>query len=151
MTDLPDFEALLNMDAEQAVRPPAMPPGTYRAIVGSQESVISPKKNSPGVMFTFKNFQPQADVDVQAWEEYLSSPVIEASEITMTDTFWMSKKSMFFLKQFCIACGSDGEGKMKKLVADAMGQSVLITVAQAVSQRDGVSVYNTIQGYAKDE
>ena len=59
----PDFQALLNMPAEDAVKPPAMPVGTYRSLVKGQQAVTSRDKGTPGIEFTFAQFEPQNDVD----------------------------------------------------------------------------------------
>jgi len=147
-----DFQELLNMKAGDAVRPPAKPSGTYRVLVKENQMTKSPQKGTPGVKFTFTDWSPTADVDVDAWEVYLKSPVVDEDTITMEDTFYLTKKAMFLLKEFCKACGAEGDDStpMGKLVADAMQQRVLIKVSQSVG-KDGVSVYNNIDGYAKDE
>lgn len=148
----PDFVGLLDMDAEDAVRPRAMPGGSYRALVKGSESIKS-REDTDGIKFTLSDFEPLADVDVPAWEEYLAYPTTDPNNITMSNnstTFWLTRKAMFMLKDFCVACGSEETGPMNKLVAQAMQQKVVCKVAQSVS-RDGKGVFNTIEGYSKDE
>ena len=142
-----DFQELLNMDAENAVRPPAMPSGTYKCRVKQQQGVKSRDKGTPGIQFDFTDWEPQADVDVDRWQEFCSSPVINPTTLTKSETFWLTPPAMWRLKEFCVACGTAKNGPMGKLVADAVGQSVLVSVTQTVGQ-DGQSVYNNLGGYA---
>ncbi len=151
----PDFIDLLSMDAADAVRPPAMPGGTYRALVRESESVKArdPEKPTPGIKFKLTNFDPLADVDVDAWEAYKAHPTVDPDNIAISNndtTFWTTRKAMFMLKDFCIACGSDETGQMSKLVSQAMQQTVLVQITQSVS-KDGKGVYNNIAGFKKDE
>ena len=145
-----DFEQLLDMDAENAVKAPPMPGGTDRALVSENETVTSSQKGTPGIKFTFRGLDPMSDVDVDRWQAYLESPVINKEDINLSDTFYLTPKAMFRLKDFCLACGTGEAGKMGKLVADAMKQTVLIEVKQSVS-RDGKNVYSEIVGYTEDK
>ncbi len=142
-----DFTALLNMDAENAVRPPAMPSGTYLCLIEAQEAVLSQKKNTPGIQFTLTRFEPQADVDTDKWQEYCSSPVIDPQRVSRNETFWLTPTAMWRLKDFCVKAGAQPTGPMGKLVSDAIGQQVLASVSQTVGS-DGESVYNNIDGFA---
>lgn len=140
------FEDLLNSDAADAVRPPPRPGGTYLVTVKSSEQVKSSRKGTPGVEFTFTDFEPQGDVDADTWEQYLESPVIDVKMDSMTDTFWITPKSKYMLKEFCEACGSSPEGRtLGQMVEDVMGAKVLATVKQTVGDR---SVFANIEGYA---
>jgi hypothetical protein len=145
-----DFQEILNMPAEDAVRPPAKPAGTYRVLIKENEMIKSRDKQTPGVKFTFTDWQPTADVDVDKWQEYLKSPVVDEDTISMQDTFYLTKKAMYRLKDFCLAAGTGDTGPMGKLVGDTLQQRVLVKVSQSVA-KDGVTVYNNIDGYAKDE
>jgi len=156
MADEVDFQELLDTDASEMVKPPAKPSGNYRVTVQEQELVKSQNKGTPGVQFTFTDWEPMADVDVDKWREYCSSPAIEADKISEQETFWWTKKSGYRLKEFCLKCiGYDGDpndykGPMGKLIADATGQRVICTVGQSVSRTSG-AIFNEITGYAKSE
>lgn len=145
----PDFQDLLSMDASEAVRPPAMPSGTYRALVSKDEPIKSSIKGTPGIQVTFTQFEPMAGVDPEKWQEYLASPVIDGNNISMSDKFWLSKKAMFMLKEFCQKCGAQ-DGPLGKMLADSRQNTVLIEVGQTVGGRDGQTVFNEIRSYAAD-
>ena len=148
----PDFQDLLSMDAKDAVRAPALPVGTYSALVKESERVTSRNENkTPGIRFKLTDIEPSNDVDVEAWDAYCNSPVVDVANISLSNndtTFWLTDKAMVMLKEFCVACGSDAEGPMSKLVSQAMHQKVLIKIEQNVA-RDGTAVYANIKGYAK--
>ncbi|MGW8177686.1 MAG: hypothetical protein ACWGQW_02660 [bacterium] len=150
MSEAPqDFSDLLNTSAEDAVRPPARPGGTYRATFKSSADTISSKKRTKGLEFTFSDLEPLSDVDQAAWDNYVSSPAVKPEEDTMTDTFWITQKSLYRIREFCEACGVDPKGKtLIQMVADALGERVLLTVQQTVGEK---GTFSNITGYAKDE
>jgi hypothetical protein len=145
-----DFEELLNFEAANAVKPPPMPNGTYRVLVDANEMVKSQNKGTPGVMFTLTGFEPQASVDVDKWQEYLASPAIDPNKISRQETFYLTPKAMWRLKDFCVKAGAKDTGPMKQLIADAMKQTILVEIEQSVSQ-DGETVYNNVRSYAAVE
>ena len=72
-----DWNDLLTMPAEDAIKPPPVPKGTYRGYIESQEQVKSRDKGTPGVQFNFTKLDPQADVSPEAWREYKEHPTIQ--------------------------------------------------------------------------
>ncbi len=150
MTDVPqDFSDLLNTSAEEVVRPPARPGGTYRGTFKSSADTISSKKRTNGLEFTFSDMEPLSDVDQAAWENYVSSPAVKPEEDTMSDSFWITTKSLYRIKEFCEACGVNAAGKtIIQMVGDAIGERVLLTVQQTVGEK---GTYSNITGYAKDD
>lgn len=147
--DIADFTELLETNAEDAVRPPPQPSGTYRVLLSEAEQVRSREKKTPGIQFTLTNWEPLPDVDADRWQEYIAHPMIEANKISRIHTFWLTKKSLYRLKEFCVLAGSDGEGQMGKLVADVKGNTVLCKLVQTVGERD--TIYNEIQDFVTDE
>ena len=146
-----DWNELLDMDSEAAVKPPPLPKGHYRALIEEYKMVKSSQKQTPGVEFTFTQLDPQSDVDPEKWQEFSQSPAIIAAGAARTDTFWLTQKSMYRLKDFCETAGVVPEGKkMRQLVAETKGNTILIQVGHEVSQKDGQTVFDTIQGFAKD-
>ena len=150
MSEAPqDFSDLLNTAAEDAVRPPARPGGTYRATLKSAEDTISSKKRTKGLEMTFVDLEPLSDVDGAAWEEYVASPMIKPEEDSMSDSFWITSKSLYRIRELCECCGVDPKGKtVLQMVADSIGERLLLTVQQTVGEK---GVYSNITGYAKDE
>jgi len=149
MSEAPqDFSDLLNTSAEDAVRPPARPGGTYRTTFKSTADTISSKKRTKGLEFTFSDLEPLADVDQAAWDNYISSPAVKPEEDVMTDTFWITQKSLYRIREFCEACGVSPEGKtIIQMVGDALGERLLVTVQQTVGEK---GTFSNITGYAKD-
>jgi hypothetical protein len=154
---MPDFQDLLNMKTTDAVKPPPMPSGTYRVLIDGNEMVKSRDKGTPGCQINFSGFDPMANVDQDRWQDYLSSPAIDKGKITRQETFWLTTKSAYRLKEFCLKAirhdeEKDGlyESTMGKLIADAMKQTILAEVVQSVSRTSG-DVFNEITGYAMDE
>ena len=147
---VPDnFQDLLNTNAEDAVRPPARPGGTYRATLKSSEDTISSRKRTKGLEMTFSDLEPLSDVDSAAWDEYSNSPAVKPAEDTMSDSFWITSKSLYRLREFCEACGVAPGGKtILQMVADSIGERLLVTVQQTVGDK---GTYAQITGYAKDE
>lgn len=148
--ETPDFESLMDMDASEAVRPPPIPRGTYRVLIATNTLVESSKKKTPGIEFTFTGFEPQSDVDVDKWKEYLASPAVVRENIRRTETFWVTSGAMWRLKEFCELTGAQPKGPVKKMVQDAMQQAILIKIGHTVGQ-DGQTVYNENKGFAKAE
>ncbi len=143
-----DFADLLDMEGSDAVRAPAIPGGTYLALLKSNEAVRSnPPKLTPGLLLTYANLEPQEDVDHSKWKEYTESPVIDDNNISMQERCWLTPKSMFRLKDICIAAGADENQKVGKMVADSMNCQILIVVKQSVGS-DGASVFSEIVGHA---
>lgn len=150
MSEAPqDFSALLDSPAEDAVRPPARPGGTYRARFKSSADTISRQKRTKGLEFTFSDLEPLSDVDSGAYENYVSSPAVKPEEDVMTDSFWITPKALYRIRELCEACGASPEGKtVIQMVGDALGETLLLTVQQTVGDK---GTFSNITGYAKDE
>ncbi len=150
MSEEANWDALLDTDAESAVRPPPVPTGTYRAYISGAEQVKSQNKGTPGIEFTFSKLEPAADVDPQQWEDFRTHKAIAGSDVSRTETFWLSAKAMFRLREFCEKAGAKADGTMKKMVNDAVGATILVVIEHTVSKRDGETVYDNITGFAAD-
>ena len=146
-----NYMALLDMKSEDAIPAPVRPGGTYRITVKSNKETQSSQKQTPGIEFTFTDWEPMSSVNKTAWDEYVASPVIDPVTDSMTYSFWLTAKAMFMLKEFCVACGVDPAGKtIAQMVADAMGERVLVEVQQSIGQRSG-RAFAEIKGFALDE
>jgi len=75
--------------------------------------------------------------------------MIKPEEDVMTDSFWITAKSLYRLRELCECAGVDPAGKtILQMVAEAMGERLLITVEQVVGAK---GTYSNIVGYAKDD
>jgi len=145
-----EWQELLDMDATKAVRPPPLPKGTYRVLIQGQEQVKSEKKGTPGVRFIFTQLDPRPDVSPEKWMEYLKHPAIEGEKPQLDDTFWLSKKAVYRLREFCEKAGAKPEGTLAKMVVDSVNQTILVSIEQRVA-KDGQTVFSEISGYAADK
>ena len=144
-----DFADLLNTNAEDAVKPPPRPGGTYQATLKSSADTTSTRKRTKGLEMTFSDLSPMADVDTALYDAYCASPMIKADEDVMTDSFWITAKALYRIRELCECAGVEPKGKtLLQMVADAMGERLLITVQQTVGEK---GTYSNITGYAKDE
>lgn len=145
------WENLLDMDASAAVRPPPLPKGTYRAYIEAYELVKSQRKGTPGVEYKFTKFDPQADVDAEQMADYETHPATDGgiSGYVRTETFWLSTKAMWRLKDFCVLAGVVADGSMKKAATDAVGHTILIEIDHSVAT-DGETVYAEVKKFATD-
>ena len=150
MSEAPqDFVDLLSTNAEDAVRPPPRPGGTYRATFKSSSDVTSRQKRTKGLEFTFSDLEQLSDVDSAAWEAYCASPAVKPEEDTMSDTFWITQKSLYRIREFCECCGVAAAGRtILQMVADSVGERVLLTVQQNVGEK---GTFSNITGYATDK
>ena len=146
MTAPQSFDDLLDVDSAGAIRTPTRPGGTSLCTVATAEQVKSSKKGTPGLEYTFTDFDPQGDVDPDRWDEYTRSPVVDMTSDNMTTTFWLTPKSRFMLKEFCIKCGVSPDGKTLRQMADeVLGEKVMVIVKQSVGAR---SVFANIEEFA---
>jgi len=102
------FEDILNRNSDEIKPPPVLPPGPYHTIViGLPKQVESSKQKTPGLEFTHKIVAPMEGVNEEA------VGAIEGGVIgkEITNTFWITEKSAFMLKDFLTHCGIDLAGK----------------------------------------
>ncbi len=119
------------------------------ATLKKSEDVTSSKKRTKGLEMTFSDLEPQSDVNSDSYDEYASSPMIKPETDVMSDSFWVTPKSLYRIRELCECCGVSPEGKtVLQMVADAMGERLLITVQQTVGEK---GTYSNITGYAKNE
>ena len=143
-----EWEKLLDTNAEDAVKPPPLPKGTYRVVVEGQQAVTSSRKGTPGIEFTFGKFEPGPDVDPGQWQEYTTHKGIQGRSPTRTESFWVTPAALYRLREFCEKCGAKPDGTLKKMVADAIGTLVMVSVEQTVSAKDGETIYDNITDFA---
>lgn len=147
-TNMPSFEDIANMPVSDVKPPPLLPPGTYFVgIIGIPELVKSSQKQTDGVAFKYKFFQAREDVDQDALNEALEGAGRTLSDVEMTDTFWVTDKSAFMLKQFLVdVVKVDDEGgskTLKQMWTEAAGQQLLVHIRHRPRQ-DGSGLFAEI-------
>lgn len=125
------FESILDMPASDIERPKPLPVGTYVAMVEGMPRIDkSTKKQTEYVEFTMKILGAQEDVDPDALEEYGG-----IGEATVKNTYYITDKSTYRLKEFYIALGLDIEGKTsRELLEECPGKECLITIKHQPAQ-----------------
>ena len=148
---MPTFEELANAPVADIKPPPLLPVGTYLVgITGIPELVKSSQKQTDGVAFKLKFFQARDDVDRDALREALDDRTL--TDIEMTDTFWVTDKSAFMLKQFLVdVVGIEDEGgrkSLKQMWTESAGQQFLAHIRHRPRQ-DGSGLFAEIDSRAK--
>lgn len=144
-----EWEDLLNMNAEDAVKPPPRPNGTYRCLVKKKGLSVSKEKKTKGADFEFSVWDAQSDVDPGQWKAYLEHKAIKGNPGVESKTFYLTPKAVHRLREFCEACGARPDGTLKKMMDDADGHSVLVVIKQRLLD-DGETVVGDIHSFAKD-
>lgn len=125
------FEDILNRPADDIKPPPQLPVGTYHTIlVGLPERGKSSKKQTDFFKFIHKIVAPLDDVDTEALAE------IEGGVIgkEVDNTFYITEKSAFMLKDFLINCGIEVEGKsLAACIDETPNREVLIHIKHEAS------------------
>jgi hypothetical protein len=144
---MPNFEDIANMPVAEIKPPPLLPVGTYLvSIIGIPELVKSSQKQTDGVAFKYKFFQARDDVDRDA----LNATLIDRSltDCEMTDTFWVTDKSAFMLKQFLTDVLEVPETTLKQMWTEASGKQLLVHIRHRPRQ-DGSGLFAEIDSRAK--
>lgn len=146
-----DFNDLLSKSAAEVHKPPPIPAGRYRTTVVKREFGASAKKQTPLVKFTFKGFDPQADVDSEAWSAFTSHPTYD-KEMEKSDDFYITPSALYRVKDFAENCGLDPEsiGVMAKVIDECVGCSVVVEFQHTPSNKPGsTDIFANISSYSK--
>lgn len=144
---MPNFEEIANLPVDQIKPPALLPVGTYLvSIIGIPELVKSSQKQTDGVAFKYKFFQARDDVDRDALSESLADRTLTDCE--MTDTFWVTDKSAFMLKQFLTDVLEVPESTLKQMWTEASGKQLLVHIRHRPRQ-DGSGLFAEIDSRAK--
>lgn len=150
---MPTFEEIANTAVSDIKPPPLLPVGTYLVgIIGIPELVKSSQKQTDGVAFKLKFFQARDDVDRASLDAALTEGGRALTDIEMTDTFWVTDKSAFMLKQFLVdVVGIDdqkGKKTLKQMWTEAAGQQFLAHIRHRPRQ-DGTGLFAEIDSRAR--
>lgn len=148
-----NFAAILEKTVDQVEKPKPMPGGTYLTqLVGQPRQDVSSQKKTPFVEFTHKFVSAGDDVNEEELKEALTASdgtVRSLSDVTMKNTYYLSEKSLYRLKDFLADCGFDMEDAEAKkisfgqMIADSPGMMVKVFVKHEPSQ-DGKSIFARI-------
>lgn len=142
---MPDFNELLSMSADEAVKPPPMPAGSYIFIVKDYETVESSQKKTPGIQFTATPVEPLDDVDTELLPE-------NYRDRKMNVTHWITENAMWRLREFLEHCGLEVEGRaFTDLIPEAVNQQFVGHVVQEPSTKNPKEVVSYIDSTAAVE
>lgn len=143
------FEELVNTPADEIKPPPLLPVGTYLVgIMGPAEQITSTQKQTPGYAFKYKFFQARDDVDRDVLGNALEEGNMALSDVEMTDTFYITDKSLFMYKQYYENVLGLVGMTPKQAAAEASGRQLLIHIRHRPRQ-DGSGLYAEIDTRAR--
>jgi hypothetical protein len=142
------FEDILNRPADEINAPPVLPVGTYHTvIVGLPERGKSSKKQTDFFKFKHKIVAALDDVDTEALAEIDGG----VSGKELDNTFYITEKSAFMLKDFLVNCGVEVEGKsLAAFIDESPNREVLIHIKHEASE-DGQRVFARVGSTAPVE
>lgn len=136
--------------------PPALPVGTYLAIVDGMPEITKKGRNQTDcIIFKLKLMQAQTDVDMGLLQKALNGAAL--SERSLSYTMWVTEASAWRLDQFFYHLGlvemnASNEYVLVKsrgeYVNDCMGRQVLVSLGHRASD-DGAQVFSEIKSTAK--
>jgi hypothetical protein len=143
------FEEIASRPTSEIKPPPLFPVGTYLVgIIGVPELVKSTQKQTDGVAFKYKFFQARDDVDRDSLSSALAEANMKITDHEMTDTFWVTEKSAFMLKQFLTDVLDIPESTLKQMWTEAAGKQLLVHIRHRPRQ-DGTGLFAEIDSRAK--
>jgi hypothetical protein len=136
------FDELVNTPADEIKPPPLLPVGTYLVgIMGPAEQITSTQKQTPGYAFKYKFFQARDDVDRDQLTNALEEGNMALSDMEMTDTFYITDRSLHMFKEFYEkALGLKGMTP-KQAAAEASGRQLLVHVRHVSRKRNDGEMY----------
>lgn len=144
-----NFTDILNRPAEDIKPPVTLPMGSYHTVVvGLPEQGKSSKKKTDFLKFTHKIIAPLDDVDPDAVTEFQKDgEMISGQEVE--NTFYVTDKSAFMLKEFIENCGVDLSGKtLVEGMEEVPNCEVIIHIKHEASE-DGKRVFARIGSTAR--
>ena len=111
-----DFNAILDMQAEEIKARPVQPAGTYDFRITKMEPVVSSQKKTNGVEFTARPYNALDGIDADDLKES------DAFNRDMRITFWITPDSASMLKEFLVdSVGIEPSGKtLREMMAEAI-------------------------------
>lgn len=134
MAENPDFNALLDTQADNVEAPKPLPSGEYTFRISSYEMGQSSQKQTPYIRYLLQPTAAGDDVDEDMLEE-----VGDWQQKQLRATFYLTDRSMFMLRNFLEgACQIEVAGRtFKELIPEAVGCEVIGTVTVQAGNNGG--------------
>lgn len=132
----PNFATLLDTPSQDVTAPPTFPAGPWHwKIIGQPRFDKSSKKQTEFVEFTCKPLAALEGVDPDDLATFG-----DFKDKTLPNTFYITEKSLFMLKEFLDHCGIEDEGTLRQRIDEAMNQEFIGFIRHEASE-DGTRVY----------
>ena len=119
----PSFTALLKTPAEEAVKPPPLPVGTYQATIVGFLFDKSRNKKTPFVRFEWAIQAPGEDVTLEDLEG------VKWQGKKLSQDFYITSDAVYRLKDFFESLGTDIAGKtLEELIQASKGTPGLLSI-----------------------
>jgi len=155
MNDQPNFTSILDKPAESLEAPKPIPVGTYLALISVPETYSKVGANQTDmVSWPVKLIQPQADVDLAALNEALSSKdgtTKSLGDIKQKLEQFLTENSAFMVRDFLKnTLGIDDTGKsLRQMISEALGKQMIVTIKHGLTKGDNPRVFAQISDTAK--
>lgn len=137
----PDLNSLLSRPASEFKAPPALPAGTWEAIVGQPEFGKSSKKKTDYVRYPLTATSPTDDVDQDALQDL----EFNGKKLGRGVDFYLTEDALYRLTDFLKSLGLDVENaSLTELIPQAVGQPVLVSVTVAMATDGSGKEYNEV-------
>lgn len=141
-----DFNALLNRSSEEAVRPVALPIGTWDCMISDYKLGESAQKKTPFVEFIYNVMAPCEDVEPEALEG------LDYNGKTLRDKFYLTEGAEFRLADF-LKNNFELVGTYAEILPQTKGQAVKVSIGQRMGDPDPTTgeqkVYTEVKSYAR--
>lgn len=155
MNDQPNFTSILDKPAENLEAPKPIPVGNYLALISGPEVYSKVGANQTDmVSWPVKLIQPQADVDMAALNEALTSKdgtVKSLGDVKQKFDQFLTEASAFMVRDFLAnTLGIDPAGKsLRQMISEALGKQMIVTIKHGLTKGDNPRVFAQISDTAK--
>jgi hypothetical protein len=126
-----DFRQFTSMPMDDIKRPPALPPGTYNALVAKHEYGESSEKKTPFIRYHYNLISAEPDVDATQLEG------IDVQKRSLTQTFYMTPDSFYRVKEHLEKVGIKTDGRsLGECVPEYLNMAVKVRVEQQPNRND---------------
>jgi hypothetical protein len=133
------FEEIGNMSITDIPDPPLLPIGTYLVVITAQPEVRDAATGNKGWKFPLCFLQARDDVDMQDLATALAASQSKLTDVKIDDTFWVTEKSAYLLRNFFMNVLGFTSGTINQCVAESYGKQYLATLRHTM-RRDGTGL-----------
>lgn len=130
----PNFSALLSKTADEVVKPPPMPGGTYLTMITGHEFGQSSQKKTDFIQFNLRYVEAAEDVDEDELKE-----IPNFTERKGQVKFYLTEDALWRLTEFLQEhVGIEGSGRaINEMIPETMNQPVGVYVTQQLNAEKG--------------